>query len=253
MKASVIDSLLNHHPYYSKLSYHERLVVLNNCKDYYYSKVGKQICHAVYPKGSLGFDNVAFEPQEIVKLPQMMLIAKSLSKYSDVDYDLSTSEYLKEFTAEERTLIYRNVVAKISESIKDSYTVENMTGDLQISQIDKLKLKIRYKLFNLINLTVNSSNLRTVLKFRIYNPSILTYMPRTIVRYTTSVILTNNEILSHLSANILKFRLESSERVYNYISSTKLRYYLKTSVTDANTKNTYQANLSRVKLRFSIN
>lgn len=198
MLAGQINEILSKHPYWKQLDEHQKIIVFNISSNCYWDNFDTKLVHAVMPKGSIGFDNSVFNPQVIPQLPQMMLSAKSLSKLSEIDIDLSTTEFLKEFTDDQRITIYRIAVAKIAEAIKEQYKVENSIGEVKKSYVSIADISYVYRVYEPTSLSYIVKMVDVTIEYKVSSSNFKSMLDEPIVEYTIEDYATTIEKFSYL-------------------------------------------------------
>ena len=199
MKAQVVDDILRKHPYYKKLTSAEKIVVLNLATQAVWEKLNTEVLHAVYPKGSIGFDNSVFNPDAIYKLPQGQLEAKSLSSFDDLDIDLSSTDFLKEFSKDERLTIYKIAVGKVSKELKSLYEVVTIPSNTQKSIFpqDRRMITIDYTIVPIIVTSLYGYAPRltiTNLDPLSFTSTLYSYNPKVVITYTAEHRYTSKDM-----------------------------------------------------------
>jgi len=131
MKASSINTLLSKHPYYSKLSDSNRLIVLNLALSNYWNALDEVVYPSVLSAGKVGASGAIIEYPSIYRLPQRFSASLSLSSYSNILNQLSFNEYASQLDDNSKKIIFSIAIQKVAQQIPSYYSVENHTGDIE--------------------------------------------------------------------------------------------------------------------------
>lgn len=131
MKSQLIYDLLEKHPYFEELSNADKISVMNIALTNLYFQLEDQISWGKFTNGQVGWDGNVLDVDDVYVLPQSEIAQLNLSTYKSVDINLSNNEFLKNYTQEERQVIYNIALAKIAEKIPNRYTIQNTTSDLE--------------------------------------------------------------------------------------------------------------------------
>ena len=90
MLAKTINSVLEKHPYYAKLSDADKISVLNLALINYWNQREEITVHGVVADGEIGWDSLTIDNDEIYVLSQANIGVENLSSYRSVDKFIST-------------------------------------------------------------------------------------------------------------------------------------------------------------------
>lgn len=250
MTTTLINNFLNHHPYYNKLTDYQKLTVLNIALTKYYIWKKTEIVHGQMLNGHVGINDDIINNDTIVKLPQLMLDAKSLSKYSQLNVNLSDTDFVKEFTDEERIILYQIALSKVSALIPEEYSIESMTGDIILSKhTNDPDIIIEYKLDKILLKSVyaykTNNNLDYYLTGQKYTKA---FLDLPILKYT---ILKPLEYTAYmdlpvvLSDNLLK-------DYYAHSNLISYSYNIRESINDPHVESNIHAYMPVIDLTYSL-
>jgi len=251
--AKLINNLLNHHPYYSKLTEYQKIVVLNIALTKYYEVKEKVIVHSVYSDGHIGIDDSVIANDYIKKLPQYMLFSKSLSKYKKTDINLSNTDYLKQFTPNERLIIYQIALSKVSKLIPESYSIETATESLSYSIAALLDSGIQF------NYGLYYSPVKEL--YSQLDIPISKYGLEDSASRKTSVMQNLQKIYILHSANILEpklnniiytYFLSKMEENIAYMNNLNITYKLKTSIDEPDDEIEFTVSMPLLEKTYSL-
>ena len=114
MEASLINNLLSKHPYYSKLSDSDRLIVLNLALSNYWNALDEVIYPSVLTAGKVGTSGAIIEYPSIYRMPQRFSASLSLSTYSNILNQLSSNEYVGQLDDDSKKIVFSIAVLVFS-------------------------------------------------------------------------------------------------------------------------------------------
>jgi len=233
MTVTFINSLLKKHPYYNKLTDFEKLTVLNIALTKYWEIKEKEVVHSLYPEGHIGYEDHIINNDTIVKIPQMMLQAQSLSTYTELNANLSDSKFVKEFTNKEITVIYQIALSKVASLIPEEYQIEGMYGDIQFSKALVFgHPTLTYGLREIIVKTIKAYLEDTIINQDLTRNK--NYSSRFSLLEISSLKLPYYPFYAYMEATNVEYKFENYIINYSQMEMTEIEYGIRSSITEPN-------------------
>ena len=253
MKVSLINSLLSKHPYYKKLTNFQKLTVLNIALTKFYETNESEIVHAVYPDGHIGFGDDVIDNDSIRKVFQTIITAKSLSKYSEINANLTDTEFIGEFTDDERLVLYQIALSKVSSLIPEEYSVESMYGDSVLSiSAEYNRPIVSYGSYRIIEPDLMKASLnRTLYEYSITGgEKYYSWLNKPTISYENIDIPL---ITAYANRTSLDYVLQAgTENRYAYLPKTSISYTIRETIIYPHVTESYTSSMPNATITYSL-